>query len=150
MALDVQQYMNSTHQGENATKLTPVPAGDYKSVIQDVELESLAGKKDPSKVYLKCVVTHLLDDAGLREALKREKVTIRQDFLVDLTDSGAIDFSPDKNIRLGRLRAACGLNDPQTPWSFPMFKGRVIKVKVGHEMYEGEPQAKVFNTTALS
>jgi hypothetical protein len=148
--LDVQQYMNSTHQGENATKLTPIPVGDYKSVIQDVELESLQGKKDTSKVYLKCVVVHLLDDAALRTALGREKVTIRQDFLVDLTESGAIDFSKDKNIRLGRLRAACGLNDPQTPWSFPMFKGRVIKVKVGQEMYEGEPQSKVFNTVALS
>jgi hypothetical protein len=149
MALDVNQYMNATHQGENATKMTPIPVGEYKSVITDVVLESLPGKKDVTKTYLKCNVTHQLDDAGLREQLKREKVTMTQDFLIDLTASGDIDFGADRNIKLGRLREACGLNDPQTPWSFPMFKGRVVKVKVGHEMYEGEPRSKVFNTTKL-
>ena len=66
MALDVNQYMNATHQGENATKMTPIPAGEYKSVISNVVLESLPGKKDVTKTYLKCLVTHQLDDAGLR------------------------------------------------------------------------------------
>jgi hypothetical protein len=149
MSIDVQQYLNAQFKGENAVKRTPIPVGEYKSVVGDVVLEAFPGKKDPSKTYLRCTVSHQLDDAGLRESLKREKVIIIQDFLVDLTESGDIDFGPDRNIKLGRLRAALGLNSPLEPWSFPMFKGRVCMVKVGHELYEGEPQSRVFNTTKL-
>jgi hypothetical protein len=148
--IDIQQFMNAQQEGkENAVKRTPIPAGEYRAVVEDVTLESIQGKKDPAKVYLKCNVTYNLDDNGLRTQLKRDKVTITDGFLVDLTDSGSIDYSEDRNIRLGRLRRATGLNAPGQPWSFPMFKGRPLMVKVGHEMYDGEPQAKVFNTNAL-
>lgn len=148
--IDIAQFMNAQQEGkENAVKRTPIPAGEYRAVVQDVELESIQGKKDPTKVYLKCNVTYNIDDAGLRETLKREKISISDGFLVDLTDSGSIDYSEDRNIRLGRLRRATGLNVPGQPWSFPMFKGRPLKIKIGHEMYEGEPQARVFNTTEL-
>lgn len=151
MAIDVATLLNTKFAGPaNSVKRTPVPVGEWKSRIDDVELETFPGRKDPSKVYLRCNVTHvIIDEAPEIKALKREKVVMVQQFLVDLTDSGSIDFSEERNITLGRLRAATGMNTPGAEWSFPAFKGKVVKVKVGHEMFEGEPQARVTNTTAI-
>jgi hypothetical protein len=147
MTIDLKQFMNTTFSGgSNATARRPVPVGEYKAVIDDVELETFPGKKDPSKTYLRCTVSYNILDEGVKKALDRkadQKVVAVDGWLVDLTDAGDIDFGPDRNTNLGKLREATGCNKPGDEWSFPGFKGKVVKVKIGHEMYEGEPRTRV-------
>ena len=147
--IDAKQFMNAQYSEPNSTKRTPIPPGEYKAIVDKVELETFPGKKDTSKVYLKCNATLNLDEPTLRTQLEREKVVIVHGFLVDLNDAGAIDFSKERNVTLGKFREAIGMNTPGTPWSFPMFEGKVLRVKVAHEMYEGEPQARVVAVAKL-
>lgn len=154
--IDVKQFLNTKFSGgANALVRRPVPIGEYKATIDEVELEAFAGKKDVTKTYLRCTVSYRILDEQVALALAgadgkpREKVVAVDGWLVDLTDGGDIDFGPDRNINLGRLREATGCNKPGDEWSFPGFKGKVVKVKIGHEMYEGEPRTRVQNVAAF-
>jgi hypothetical protein len=149
--IDVKQFLNTQFKGAaSATTRRPVPIGEYKAVIDDVELEAFPGKKDPTKTYLRCTLKYSILDEAVKKQLEREKVVAVDGFLVDLTDSGDIDFGQDRNIKLGRVREATGCNKPGDEWSFPGFKGKIVKVKIGHEMYEGEPQTRVQNVVQFT
>ena len=73
----------------------------------------------------------------MKELLGRDKVTVRQGIMLDITDSGGLDMGKGRNIGLGRLREAIGLNTPGQPFSFSMVAGRVAKVNVSHRI-DGE------------
>lgn len=155
--IDVKQFLNTKFQGgANATVRRPVPIGEWKATIEDVELETFPGKKDPTKTYLRCIVSYRILDESVAKALAdsdgkpREKVVAVDGWLIDLTEGGDIDFGPDRNVNLGRLREATECNKPGDEWSFPGFKGKVVKVKIVHEMYEGEPRTKVANVVKFS
>jgi hypothetical protein len=136
--------------GSNATVRRPIPIGEYKAQIEDVELEAFPGKKDPTKTYLRATFSYRILDEAVAKELGREKVTAVDGWLVDLTDGGDIDFGPDRNVNLGRVREATDCNKPGDEWSFPGFKGKVVKVKIGHEMYEGEPRTRVQNVVKFA
>lgn len=148
--IDVKQFLNTKFSGQtNATVRRPVPIGEWKAVIDDVELETFPGKKDTTKTYLRCNVSYRILDERVLAELGRDKVMAVDGWLVDLTDGGDIDFGPDRNVNLGRLRAATGCNNPGDEWSFPGFKGKTVKVKITHEMYDGEPRTRVSNVTSI-
>lgn len=56
---------------------------------------------------------------------------------IDLTPSGAVDNSKGKNVRQRIYRDATGTNVPGEPFSWRMLQGKVVKVKVTHETYNG-------------
>ena len=70
------------------------------------------------------VMWQIMDDSGkLKELLNRDKIVVRQDIWLDVTD-GALSFGPNLNVGLGRLREAVGLNKPGKPFSFKMIEGQ--------------------------
>lgn len=149
MAIDVQQFLNATFTQPNSTKRDPVPPKDYIAVIDEADLETFPGKKDPTKNYLKLNLVYSVDDPALKAALGRDKVLVYDDFLLDLTEGGGLDFGRGKNVKLGRLREACGQNKEGQPWGFNMLKGQVVRIKVGQEIYKGDPQATIDAVTAV-
>lgn len=149
--IDVKQFLNTQYQGgTNAVVRRPVPIGEYKAVVEDVDLEAFPGKKDPTKTYLRCTVSYRILDEEVIRKMERPTVTAVDGWLVDLTEGGDIDYSPDRNINLGRLRTATDCNKPGDAWSFPGFKGKVVKVKINHEMYDGEPRTRVANVVKFA
>jgi hypothetical protein len=51
--------------------------------------------------------------------------------MLDLNESGTgMDTGKGKNVTLGRLREALGLNQPGTPFSFRQLIGRAAKISV--------------------
>ena len=151
MTIDVKAFLNTSFKGgANATVIRPVPIGEWKAVIEDVELEVNQGKKDVTKTYLKAYVSYRILDEQVLQQLGRDKVVAVDDWFVDLTDGGDIDFGPDRNIKLGRLREATGCNAPGDEWSFPGFKTKIVKVKINHEMYNGEPRTRVQNVVKFA
>jgi hypothetical protein len=137
--IDVKQMLAASFTEPNATKRELIPPKDYLALIKDVDLEVFPGKKDPTKSFLKLNLQYSIDDPALRTALGRDEVVKFDNFLLDMTDAGTLDFGRGKNVRLGRLREACGQNVPGNPWSFPMLKGQVVRIKIGQELYNGEP-----------
>lgn len=132
-----EQFLDMQVTESNDTKVIPVPVGEYVAVVEEVKVRNWQNKQDPSKAGMALDVFWAIDDQAVKEFLGRDKVTVKQGVMLDLTDSGGLDMGKGKNVGLGRLREATNLNTPGQPFSFSMFPGRVAKVKVEHRV-DGE------------
>ena len=121
-------------EGQNDTKIIPVPAGEYTAMIEEVKVRQWQSKADPSKSGLTLDVQWSIDDASVKELLGRDKVTVKQGIMLDLTDAGGLDMGKGRNIGLGKLREGLNLNVPGQPFAFSMIPGRGAKVSVTHRI----------------
>lgn len=135
MAFDVQAFLDQTVEGTNDTKKVPCPAGDFTGIVDKVAARSWQAKDDPTKSGMTLDVSWIIEDESAKSVTGRDKVVVRQGIMLDLTDEGKLDMGKGKNIGLGRLREALGLNNGG-PFSFAMMVGRMAKVSVSHRMGE--------------
>jgi len=63
--------------------------------------------------------------------------------MIDLTAQGGIDNAKGKNNAQRIYRDATGLNKPGEPFSWRQMEGKMVKVKVAHELYQGNVVEKV-------
>jgi hypothetical protein len=134
---DPQSFLDMTVDGTNDTKKQPVPVGDYQAIVDKVDCRTWQSKADPSKSGLTLDVTWSIEDQGVKDLMGRDKVTVRQGIMLDLTEAGGLDMGKGRNLGLGRLREAVGLNVPGQPFSFTMLTGRMALVNVSHRV-DGE------------
>lgn len=119
--------------GASEVKYTPVPVGEYQTFIDDIELTVWQDQKILQ-------VTHVLISEELKAKLGLEKPTVRQGIFLDLDEvTGALEFGPNKNVALGRLREACKQNDPKKKWNFNMLRGAgPLLIMVDHTWKENK------------
>ena len=132
-----EQFLDMQVTEANDTKIIPVPVGEYLAVVSEVKIRPWQSKADPSKAGVALDLQWELDDAEVKALLGRDKVTVKQGVMLDLTDAGGLDMGKGRNSFLGRLREACSLNTPGQPFSVTMLTGRMAKVKVEHRV-DGE------------
>lgn len=132
-----EQFLDQQFTEANDTKLVPVPVGEYTAIAGEVKCRQWQSKADPSKSGLTLDITWEIDDPAVKELLGRDKVTVRQGIMLDLTESGSMDMGKGRNVGLGRLREALNLNQPGQAFSFSMIPGRLAKVAVTHRI-DGE------------
>jgi hypothetical protein len=130
---DPKAFLDTPVEGANSTKIEPVPEGTYTALIQDVKAEPWQSK-DGSKSGGKITMQMVIDDAELSKKLDRERISIKYDIMLDLTESGGLDLGKGKNVRLGRLREAVGLNVPGKPFAFQMLEGQLVKAMVSQRI----------------
>ncbi len=131
---DADSFLSTQVEGSMSTKSEPVPEGDYRSVITEVEKPRLVqpGVGQDFKPFVNMNVTHKIDDPALAEKLGRKEVLVRQQLAIELGTDGKPSREKGTNIGLGALREALGQNDPSKPWNPLMLKGAgplMIKVK---------------------
>ena len=131
-------------------KAPALPVGDYIGVIAEFDREksfkSGTQKNDSSKTWSAINVRidiDLTQYPDARAEVNQDKVSLFDMVMLDLTPSGTLDYSTGKNNRLRRYREALGQNTPGVPWAPTHMQGRPVKVKVKHDIYEGEKQARV-------
>lgn len=132
-----EQFLDMQVTESNDTKVIPVPVGEYMAVADEVKVRPWQSKNDPSKAGVALDIIWSVDDQNVKSLLGRDKVTVKQGIMLDLTDAGGLDMGKGRNISLGRLREATGLNNPGQPFSVTMVTGRAVKVKVKHRV-DGE------------
>lgn len=133
---DPNSFLDSEIKDANSTTTVPVPMGEYQAVVKDVSIAS-GTSKDTGNPWARLNVTWSIEDEAVKKLLDRKEVTSRQAFLLDISESGALDMGVGKNVRLGRLREALGLNEKGKAFSMRMMTGRMAKVLVKHDTYEG-------------
>lgn len=143
MQFDADVFMQTAVTGASSTRVEQPDPGEYTAQVDKLDFDSFQGKKGPTKTYNKLSVTWDITDESVKATLGRDKVTVRQDMFLDLTESGSLDMGKGKNVSLGRLREAVGQNDPSRPWSPTMLQGAMARVKVEHEVVNGEAYARV-------
>lgn len=149
MQFDPQSYLDLTTT-QASERRPPVPIGDYIATVADLVPEEWHSKDkvDPTTGQLKSgirfnISLELMLPEAVQEACKIAKLTLTDGVMVDRTAEGGIDYSPGKNGRLRQYRDATGLNVPGEPFSPRMLIGRTVRVKLTHEMYNGNVQERV-------
>lgn len=140
---DANSFLNMSTTEANDTKLVPVPEGEYTAIATEVKADTWQSKADPSKAGLKLLVTWDIDSPDLKQELGRDKITVRQDIMLDTTESGGLDMGKGRNIGLGKLREAVGLNVPGQAFAPSMIQGRAAKVLVKHRVVDDNIYAEV-------
>lgn len=131
MSFDPSTFLNQTFDEALDTKVIPCPVGEYLGLAEKVEVKPWAAR-DGSSSGLKLEIMWNIEDDNVRQLLGRDKILVKQDQMLDLTDTGQLDLGKGKNVGLGRIREALGLNTAGEPFSFAMIQGRMAKVKVSH------------------
>jgi hypothetical protein len=149
MTFNVQDFLNQTVSESNSTEIEQVPPGTYQACLEKIEAKQYPRKDDPSKVSFKCELQwSILDDAVLSD-LERDKVIVRQDFFLDINESGRISTERGKNVSLGRLRVALGLNDTGQVFSLNDAVGRCAQVLVKQDLYKDKMYSKVYEVSKI-
>lgn len=138
MSFDAQALLNATTAEANSTKLLPAPVGDYVGQVSKVDVKS-GVSKSTGEVWCRLELTLESEDPKLEQIGMRKK-NFRADALLELTPMGTIDTGQGKNVALGRMREAAGLNQPGQPFSLGMFQGQVFKFTVEHQPDQNDPE----------
>ena len=137
---DPNSFLEANYTEANDTKLVPVPEGTYNAIPEKVGIRTGVIKKGDraGEAFVTLDITWEIDDEALRQHLDRSKVTINQGVMLDIAADGkSLDFSKGKNITLGKVREALGLNTPGQPFSCQMIPGKPAKIQVKHRL-DGE------------
>lgn len=139
-AFDPDSFLSQSVEGQNDTKLVPCPAGEYMAVVDSVSARQWQSKEDPTRSGVTLEVLWSIDDEGVRQFLDRKDVKVKQGVMLDLLPDGKLDMGKGKNVGLGRLREAIGLNRPDQPFGFSMLTGQLAKVNVSHRADPKDPE----------
>lgn len=135
---DPAEFLEQTVTDSNDTTMINPPdnmSGDgYMILAGKVDCRTWQKKDDPSVSGLALDIQWEIQDEECKTFCGRDKIICRQGIMLDLTDSGQLDMGKGRNIGLGKLREALGLNVAGQPFSFSMVTGRLAKGFVQHRV----------------
>lgn len=133
---------------EASTRRPPLPVGEYQGTLGEPKFRQTIGKKETNLgqtyTWLDVPVTiDLTQYPDLQSAVGVDQVVLTYSGRVDTTPSGGLDYGKGKSPGLRQIRDATGLNVAGSPFSPRQLQGRVVRVKVKHEPFEGELMDRV-------
>jgi len=143
-------FLEQTVTGSLDTKYPVIPAGEYPAISQSIKAREMPNTKEPEKgPYTVLDIVWNIDDAGVKEETGLDSPTCRQSVFLELKD-GLLDMSAKKNIPLGRLREALGLNDPDRAFSFNDLVGQPAIVRIEQSANAKDPENPFSNVTKVA
>lgn len=130
---DPSTFLDSSAGGPLSTERLLVPAGVYSNAyISDVTpKEGTIGEGDRAgQPWVSINFIWVIDDNELRQKMDRAEVKVTQSVMLDLTEDGQLDTGKGKNVRLGKLRKALGINDGDVQWR--KFIGIPATIQIAH------------------
>lgn len=130
---DPESFMSAATTDANSTQIAPVPEGEYLAIIDDIKFRQ-NNDKYPLDVMFQ------ITDPDLQASLGRDKIVVRQTIWLDITANNTLDHGKGKNVGLGRLRQALGMNEPGKPFSINQLKGAgPVRIEVKHSPDKNDP-----------
>jgi hypothetical protein len=124
---------------EAATRRPPIPAGrDFVATIGEPKARQVQGKKDASKSYVFIdfpMEIDLTQAPDVQKLVGQDKVQLNYGTSLDMTEGGALDWTPGRNNGLRLMRTALDMNIAGQPFNILAMQGRQIRVKISHEEY---------------
>lgn len=138
MSFDPASFLEASINGALDTKIIPVPVGEYMGIIDKVVPRQWTSG-DGSKSGIAIDIFWMVEDQGVKEFLGRDNPSVKQGIMLDTTPAGALDTAKGKNVGLGRLREAVGMNNEGQAFSFGMLPGAAAKISVKHRENDKSP-----------
>lgn len=137
---------------EPSVKRPPLPPGDYTGQIGEVTARPWTGKKDPTKSGIAWDIPLAITippEVQASLGLDQSVINLKDSIMLDLTADGMIDNGPGKNRGMRAYREALNMNNPGDSFSARKMTGQVVRVKIGHDMWNGEPIERVEGVARL-
>ena len=154
LTFDPASFLMQETSDQMDTQFVLIPAGEYPAMIKTVEARQQQNPNDPAVLWTILDVTYAIDDAGVREETGLPEPTIRQSIFLDLNeegeDIGKVSSAKGKNVNLGRLREAVGLNQPGQAFSFGALVGQACVVAVKHTPDKKDPEITYANVNKVA
>lgn len=116
-----------------------VPEGEYLAQVDRVEEPQMKTSQKGNTFWTQTLLWSILDQAVL-SSISRDKATVRQQIFLDFNDDGSFATGKQKNIAVGQINAALGMNDGTG--SPARWVGGTARVKVSHRSDERNPERK--------
>lgn len=128
MTFDPQAFLTQTT-GVKLDEQRELPAeGEYLAVAGEPKIEQKTNKE--GKTFYTIEIPWEIQDQAELQRLGRDRLPVRQQGFLDVKDDGSLDFGKQKNITLGQIFAALGMNDGSG--SISRIQGQMARVKVSH------------------
>lgn len=138
---DATAFLDVTTTDANV-KRPPITEGDYKATIG--EIKTASGNREDGTPWIQMLIPLEIEvPLDQQSRLGQPSITLTDRVFLDLTEQGLLDNSVGKNRGQRLYRDATDTNKPGEPFSWRMLQGRMVKVKIKHEMYEGEVQERI-------
>jgi hypothetical protein len=124
---DASSFMQNIVKAELATRFPVIPEGEYLAQVKKIDMRQVDFRKIEGSGIAIELQWEIMDD-GVREATKMDHPFCQ------------LDLAEGRNIRLGQLLAACGLNSKKG-WSIGMILNQTCGVRVKHRANEDDPEA---------
>ena len=148
---NAESFLQQSVTGALDTAFPTIPAGEYPAIVKKIEARQMQNTKEPEKGDFTVLDIHWgIDDAAAKAETGLDEPTCRQSLFLDLDENGQLDVSPKKNIGLGRLREALGLNNPDKPFSFGDLMNQPALVRVEHKPNANDPENPYANVTKVA
>lgn len=146
---DATSFLDQETNSQMDTRFPLIPQGEYPAIVDAIDARQQESTKVPGEVWTILDVTYAIDDAGVREETQLPKPTIRQSIFLDMED-GKLATGTGKNVNLGRLREALGLNQPGQAFNFRMLVGQACIVSVKHNPDKNDPEIVYANVNKIA
>jgi hypothetical protein len=137
MTFNAEAFKQAAISEANSDRFQPVSEGDYKGTIIKAEVAAGEAANGPWARY---DITLQLQDP-----VSGEPRNVRGGIMLDLNDSGGLSVAPNRNITLGQLRTACGLNVQGKPFHWEDAVGHEVLVTIKHRADKTDPTKKYEN-----
>jgi hypothetical protein len=156
MTFDPSTFMQQNVDAPMAETFRQVPENEYPAIIDDFEAEKAFSevnwqdkKTGEPKSAVQWSIPFVIQDGALASELDREKIVVYAKGFLDLDDNGGISTAPDRNVRLGQIRAAVG--QQSGAWNFGMLKGAgPVMIRVTHRSNPKNPEQKFVEVSRVS
>lgn len=146
---DADAFMNSTYDEPMATSMQGMPDGEYTAMVGDFDSSALktVNTKNGERKVLEIPFLLQDNDGSLQAKLgPRDQYLHRESYWLDFDESGRLSSGPDKNVRLGQLRAALGQNEAGKPWAPAMMRNMgPLRIAIKTTSDKNDPDKKYTN-----
>ena len=143
---DPDLFLGGEMKGGFETSYARVSPGEYSAMIDGVKVRKV-NTKDGERAVMD--ITWLILDEEVKKETELERPTCRQGFFLDINDKGGLERGKNKNVGLGRLFAAIGI-DQGDKWSPEGLKGYLGTVRIEHKPNEDDPENPYANVTRVA
>ena len=138
---------------EELIRRPPLPVGDYTAMVGEVVAKPWQGVKDTSKSGMKYEVPLKLQVPPALQSelgLTQDTITLTDGIMLDLTEGGLLDYGIGKNGQLRRYREALDMNKKGEVFSARKMQGRLLRVRLTHEIWQNDIQERIGGVSKLS
>lgn len=134
-AFDPNAFLTQEVEGSNSTKLIPIDDGEYNAQVKKLTSRLLEIDGEPRIVV---DVTWEILDEEVKSKTKMDHPQCRQGIFLDMLPGGSIDMGEGKNVTLGKLRDAVGMNK-KGRFSFAQLTGAMAKIRTKQSVDKKDP-----------